>query len=209
MRKKILATLMLVGLLAAQTLSVCAAPSNSTGVSTPTTGYVVTDADAVYKDAEKDLTKLTASAADSVKDAVKGKKALTPVFDLKALDGTQKVDGYHVVTLKVPNLSGSMKDVTVLHFNGTAWEIVSSTVDYNQKTVTAKFTDLSPVVIIARESSDNGSSGSSSGSSSSSSSSSSAAAASPKTGVASDWAMWIGAAVVLGAASVALKKKEA
>ena len=38
------------------------------------------------------------------------------------------------------------KDVVVLHYNGTAWEVVSSTVSGN--VVTATFTSLSPVAIV-------------------------------------------------------------
>ena len=195
MRKKILATLMVVGLLAAQTLTVCAAGSAAAGAQVSSGYTVAVDA---KNGEEKNLTEMVKNSPDEVKKAVEGKKALTGVMDVKP-DGAHKVDGKYVVTFTVQNLTSSMSEVTVLHFNKDA------------KTVTAKFASLSPVVIVAKEASTgNGSgSGSSSGSSSSSSSSSSAAAASPKTGVASDWAMWIGAAVVLGAASVALKKKEA
>jgi len=207
MRKKILATLMVVGLLAAQTLTVCAAGSAAAGAQVSSGYTVAVDA---KNGEEKNLTEMVKNSPDEVKKAVEGKKALTGVMDVKP-DGAQKVDGKYVVTFTVQNLTSSMSEVTVLHFNGTAWEVVESSFNKDAKTVTAKFASLSPVVIVAKEASTgNGSgSGSSSGSSSSSSSSSSAAAASPKTGVASDWAMWIGAAVVLGAASVALKKKEA
>lgn len=38
------------------------------------------------------------------------------------------------------------KDVVVLHYNGTAWEVVTSTVSGN--VVTATFTSLSPVAIV-------------------------------------------------------------
>ena len=146
------------------------------------------------------------NSPEEVKKAVEGKTALTPVMDVKA-DGAQKdANGKYVVTFNVQNLTSSVKNVTVLHFNGTAWEVVESSFDAAAKTVTAKFASLSPVVVVADTGSSNGGSSSSS---SSGSSSSSSAAASPKTGAASDWMMWIGAAVVLGAASVALKKKEA
>ena len=206
MRKKILATLMIVGLLAAQTLTVCAAGSAVTGV-TVSSGYTV--AIDAKNGEEKNLTEMVKNSPEEVKKAVEGKTALTPVMDVKA-DGAQKdANGKYVVTFNVQNLTSSVKNVTVLHFNGTAWEVVESSFDAAAKTVTAKFASLSPVVIVADTGSSNGGNGGSSSGSSSSSSSSSSAAASPKTGAASDWMMWIGAAVVLGAASVALKKKEA
>lgn len=191
MRKKILATLMVVGLLAAQTLTVCAAGSAAAGAQVSSGYTVAVDA---KNGEEKNLTEMVKNSPDEVKKAVEGKKALTGVMDVKP-DGAKKVDGKYVVTFTVQNLTSSMSEVTVLHFNGTAWEVVESSFNKDAKTVTAKFASLSPVVIVAKEAS--------------SSSSSSPAAASPKTGVASDWAMWLGAAVVLGVASVALKKKEA
>ena len=89
------------------------------------------------------------NSPEEVKKAVEGKTALTPVMDVKA-DGAQKdANGKYVVTFNVQNLTSSVKNVTVLHFNGTAWEVVESSFDAAAKTVTAKFASLSPVVVVA------------------------------------------------------------
>lgn len=86
MRKKILATLMIVGLLAAQTLTVCAAGSAVTGV-TVSSGYTV--AIDAKNGEEKNLTEMVKNSPEEVKKAVEGKTALTSVMDVKA-DGAQK-----------------------------------------------------------------------------------------------------------------------
>ena len=104
-----------------------------------------------------------------------------------------------------------MKNVQIYHMKldkegiSLGWEKIPTKVNWDAKTVTGTFTSLSPVVIVAEKAS----SSNNNSDSSSSSSSSDGTATSPKTGVASDWVLWVGAAVVLGAASVALKKKEA
>ena len=228
MRKKILATLMVVGLLAAQTLTVCAAPSGATTPSTTTDGIVVTTSfgnapvtpasdelaaiNAYNGDSSADLATLfNATNGSSLANAVKGKIDLTGVFDCYPESG--ELSGSTDITFSVPNLSKSVKNVQIYHMKldkegqSLGWEKIPTKVNWSAKTVTGTFTSLSPVIIVAEKATSNGS-GSGSGSSSSSSSSD-GTATSPKTGVSSDWVMWIGAAVVLGAASVALKKKEA
>lgn len=107
MRKKILATLMIVGLLAAQTLTVCAAGSAVTGV-TVNSGYTV--AIDAKNGEEKNLTEMVKNSPEEVKKAVEGKTALTPVMDVKA-DGAQKdANGKYVVTFNVQNLTSSGKE---------------------------------------------------------------------------------------------------
>ena len=77
------------------------------------------------------------------------------------------------------------------------WEIVTPTdVNYKNKQITAEFIDLSPVAVIADvdESRTEGNDTTGSGTS-------------PKTGVSSDWGMYMGAAVLLlGTAVVVMRK---
>lgn len=111
MRKKILATLMIVGLLAAQTLTVCAAGSAVTGV-TVSSGYTV--AIDAKNGEEKNLTEMVKNSPEEVKKAVEGKTALTPVMDVKAGTAEKDANGKYVVTFNVQNLTSSVKNVTVL-----------------------------------------------------------------------------------------------
>lgn len=128
------------------------------------------------------------------------KSLLTKFFDLTPVDGGVKnADGKYVVTLSVPALSEAVSDVLVLHYSTVRnlWEVITpSNVDVQNKQITAEFEDLSPVAIIAKADAaaavDN------------------AVGSAPKTGTASDWALYMGAAVVLlAAAGFAVKKSRA
>ena len=92
MKKKVFAAMLMVGLLAAQTLSVCAAPSKTTDAVSKSDGIVVTAdgaahvSDAAVKEriekfndgSQATLSNLlSAGASEDVKKAVEGKKALT------------------------------------------------------------------------------------------------------------------------------------
>lgn len=232
MKKKLLATVLMVGLLAAQTLSVSAAPSKTTEVASKTEGIVVSAdgaanvSDASVKSAiekfndgsKKSLGDLlSAGASEQVKKDIDGKKALTSVIDVSATTATKDADGKYVVTLSVPALNDGLEHVKVLHYvEGKGWEILTpSNVNTGDKTITVKFASLSPVLVVAdvkSGSSDNGSSSSGSSSSSSSSSdsssSSSTGATSPKTGETADYMVWFAAAAVLGVAAVVAKKQK-
>ena len=138
-----------------------------------------------------------AEQAPELEDILADKEMLTPIFDVQPINGgIQTEDGKYLVTLSVPTLTDEMTDVLLLHYSTarSVWETITpSDVDYTNKEITAEFEDLSPVAVIAKV---NG-----------------AAAAdtqtgtSPKTGVASDWMGWLGAAVVLGVVSAAAVKK--
>lgn len=227
MKKKVFAAMLMVGLLAAQTLSVCAAPSKTTDAVTKSDGIVVTAdgaahvSDAAVKEriekfndgSQATLSNLlSAGASEDVKKAVEGKKALTSVIDVTATTATKDADGKYVVTLGIANLTNSVKNVKVLHYvEGSGWEVLTpSNVDTDAKTITVKFASLSPVIVVAdssSSSSDSSNSGSSS-SGSSSSSSSSTGATSPKTGETAEYMVWFAAAAVLGVAAIAAKKQK-
>ena len=155
----------------------------------------------------------TAEQTAALQTALAGKTALTGVIDAYPINGgTPDANGNHRLTFNLPNLTRAVRNVQILHYSlaRNLWELVPTEVDYDAKTVTGTFQDLSPVVIVAEvdnsgDSGTGGSSGSGSGSSSGSSSSD-GTAQSPKTGMASDWMTWIGAAVVLGTAAVLVRK---
>ena len=138
-----------------------------------------------------------AEQAEQLKEELTGKTLVTKFFDVKPVDGGVKAeDGKYIVTFHVPNLTEALQDVKVLHYSTerAVWEVINpENVDYAKKEITAKFEDLSPVAIIGK----NTGAGSSTADSS--------ASTSPKTGVGSDWGIYVGASVLLlGAAVVVL-----
>ena len=138
-----------------------------------------------------------AEQASDLTDTLADKEMLTPIFDLQPIDGgIQTEDGNYLVTMSVPTLTEEMTDVLLLHYSTvrSVWEIITPMdVDYANKEITAEFEDLSPVAVIAKV---NGSAAADT-----------QVGTSPKTGVVSDWMGWLGAAVVLGAVSVAAVRK--
>ena len=144
----------------------------------------------------------TAEQTEALQTALSGKTALTGVLDAYPINGgTPDANGNHKLTFHLPNLTRAATEVQILHYSMTRhlWELVPTEVDYDAKNVTGTFADLSPVVIVAKVAA-SGEGGSSSGSGSS------AQGTSPKTGESTDFVMWIGAAVVLGAAAVLVKR---
>ena len=138
-----------------------------------------------------------AEQAEQLKEELTGKVLVTKFFDVKPIDGGVKAeDGKYIVTFHVPNLTEALQDVKVLHYSTerAVWEVINpENVDYAKKEITAKFEDLSPVAIIGKNT---GSGSSTTGSS---------ASTSPKTGVGSDWGIYVSASVLLlGAAVVVL-----
>ena len=88
-----------------------------------------------------------------------------------------------------------MTDVKLLHYSTARglWEIVEPTnVDYANKLISAEFEDLSPVAVIANTGA---------------AASDGAEGTSPQTGMASNWMVWLSAAVVLAAAGVVTYRK--
>lgn len=137
-----------------------------------------------------------AEQAEQLKEELTGKVLVTKFFDVKPIDGGVKAeDGKYIVTFHVPNLTEALQDVKVLHYSTerAVWEVINpENVDYAKKEITAKFEDLSPVAIIGKNTGASSSTGSTEGTS-------------PKTGVGSDWGIYVGASVLLlGAAVVVL-----
>lgn len=138
-----------------------------------------------------------AEQAEQLKEELTGKVLVTEFFDVKPIDGGVKAeDGKYIVTFHVPNLTEALQDVKVLHYSTerAVWEVINpENVDYAKKEITAKFEDLSPVAIIGKNTG------------AGSSTTDSSASTSPKTGVGSDWGIYVGASVLLlGAAVVVL-----
>ena len=137
-----------------------------------------------------------AEQAEQLKEELTGKTLVTKFFDVKPVDGGVKAeDGKYIVTFHVPNLTEALQDVKVLHYSTerAVWEVINpENVDYAKKEITAKFEDLSPVAIIGKNTGAGSSTGSTEGTS-------------PKTGVVSNWGIYVGASVLLlGAAVVVL-----
>ena len=138
-----------------------------------------------------------AEQAEQLKEELTGKVLVTKFFDVKPVDGGVKAeDGKYIVTFHLPNLTEALQDVKVLHYSTerAVWEVINpENVDYAKKEITAKFEDLSPVVIIGKNTG------------AGSSTTDSSASTSPKTGVGSDWGIYVSASVLLlGAAVVVL-----
>lgn len=219
MKKKVLGLILTTALLVAQSVNVFAAGSRTADValSGDSAGkYEVAEATAetfaelaetqkevVDKILEinagtKDIQSIAEEAPELAAD-LEDKSMITPFFDLIAVNGGVKdADGNYVVTLSVPTLTEAVTDVKVLHYSTVrnVWEVITpSNVDYENKALTAAFQDLSPVAVIGNvdESKVNNAD-------------TAAVGTSPKTGAASSWMMFGGAAVVLLAVGTILVK---
>ena len=222
MRKKILATILVAGLLAAQTLTAFAAGSKTTDGVSVSDGYVVSDAPS-YDGQEQNLSTLVAGSGSAVEDLVKGKTALSKVFDVSAITGTAAP---YTITFTKDTIKAGVSDVAVLHYNGSAsaWEdvTVAGSVDLTAHQVKGYFTSLSPVIIIGKvaatpaqkpssgshrtypdEDTNNG------GGAAAPAADATGAAVSPKTGVTSTWGVWAvaGLAFAVAACVVARRKR--
>lgn len=219
MKKRILGTVLAATLIIAQAVSVFAAGSKTTGVEPAgdSVGYYETTAGSestfsYLKDAGKEsvfsmimdlnngsktLADLANEQAPELKSELEGKEMVTPFFELNPINGGIKTeDGKYLVTLSVPALTSAMSDVKLLHYSTerSLWEIVTPTkVDYDAKTITAEFEDLSPVAVIAKVDA--------------SKAAGSTVGTSPKTGVPSTWMVFFGAAAVLAGVSAVSYKK--
>ena len=176
------------------------------------------DLDSLVEIAGAAGTSQTAEQTEELKEALAGMTPLIGVFDAYPINGGRpEADGSHRLSFHLPNLTRAVRNVYFLHYSMVRgiWEMIAAEVDYENKMVTGRFPDLSPVVIVAEvdnsadTGSDSGGSGSSSGGGSGSgagSSSSADTAQSPKTGETLEWVKWIGAAAVLGTAAVLVKR---
>lgn len=191
MKKKILATILVVGLLAAQTLTAFAAGSKITGAVSASEGYTVSDLPS-YDGKEQNLEALVAGSGSTVENLAKDYKALSKVFDVKA---QANATAPYTITFTKDTIKAGVSDVRVLHYTGSVWEdvTVDGSADLNAHTVTGRFTSLSPVIIIAKVAA--------------TTTDATGVATSPKTGVESTWGIWAVAGLVLAGAAVVTAKK--
>ena len=217
MKKRILGTLLAAALVVTQAVSVFAAGSKTTQATpagesagkyemiegtTENFNEVAAKAPEVVEKIEainegNATLETVAEQAEQLKEELTEKTLVTKFFDVKPVDGGVKAeDGKYIVTFHVPNLTEALQDVKVLHYSTerAVWEVINpENVDYAEKEITAKFEDLSPVAIIGKNTG------------AGSSTTDSSASTSPKTGVGSDWGIYVSASVLLlGAAVVVL-----
>lgn len=230
MRKKILGSVLAVAVLALSSLSALAVGSKTaavTAVGPNGTSYAVTQYEgeklAELQTAAPDVAQLVQDSngdaidtetmisrvldmveaaspeeLETFRQELEGKTMLTQFVDLEVSGNVElNADGMYEATLSVPTLTEATTNVRILHYSTTRslWEIVvPSDVNYTDKQITAAFEDLSPIAVLADvdETADV------------------AEGTSPKTGVASDWGLYMAGAVVLfGAAGVVYSKKRA
>ena len=201
MKKRIFGTILAAALIVTQAISAFAAPVAPSKTTTPSaTGYIITAAssesfadvknDEIINDllavnnGTKSLTDVVEKTTPELTDQLAGKEMVTPFFD-------------YVVTLSVPSLTKAMTDIQILHYSTVRnlFELITPTsVDYENKTITVVFEDLSPVAVIAKVDA--------------SKAADSTVGTSPKTGVPSTWMLFFGAAVVLAGVSAVAYRKE-
>lgn len=140
----------------------------------------------------KTLEDLAAELAPDLKGKLSDKEMITPFFDLIPVNGGRMTEeGKYTVTLSVPTVTEGMTDVCLLHYSTVRnmWEIVEPVdVDYGNHEITAEFTDLSPVAVIANTDY-TGVADTSKGTS-------------PKTGMSQEWLFWIESAVLLAVVGI-------
>lgn len=126
---------------------------------------------------------------------------LTKFIDLSTVGEVEKTaDGFYDVRLQIPTLTEAMINVQILHYSTerSVWEVITpDEVDYTNKTLRAKFQDLSPIVVIAKEDP----------SKAAGDINAEGVGTAPKTGSASDAAAWGCAAILLGAGAVVALRK--
>lgn len=217
MKKKIFGTILAAALIVTQAVTVFAAGSKVAEASPAGDSVGKYEFSAITEDSMQDLAEAApdvfdliqainagteeiqavAEQAPELADILADKEMLTPIFDLKPINGGVKTeDGKYIVTMSVPTLTEDMTDIYLLHYSTEkeSWEVITPTdVDYANKEITAVFDDLSPVAVIAKVN-DSAAADNQEGTS-------------PKTGAVSDWTGWMGAAVVLAVVSAAAFRK--
>ena len=157
---------------------------------------------------------------------LEGKTILTPFFDIQKIGNVAKdADGKYDVKLSVPELTDEVVSVQILHYSterGT-WEVLDAEFDLATKTIIGKFQDLSPatiaVVLKTKTPANNAGNANATATGSKTASGSNAAtgtktsvsgtatsstSTSPVTGVSTNYAGWLLAALVTTAAGVSL-----
>lgn len=142
---------------------------------------------------EKKLEDL-AEAVPAIAAELEGKTLVTKFFELTPINGGKPLpDGSHEVTLAVPELTRAMVNVKLLHYSTVrnVWEVITpSDVNYDTKQITAVFKDLSPVAVISDMDESKLTEGHGTGTGT-------ATGTSPKTGVESDWWVYLASAAAL------------
>lgn len=221
-KKKFLGVLLAAGLLAAQTVSVAAAPSPTAEVTVagddsgayvvtqyeeakleelretvPETAKLIEEINAGSRTFESIREELTEDVAAAIEEKTGAALAdvvmVTKFVDLDTAGEVEKgADGMYEATLHVPTLTEAMTNVQILHFSTVRnlWEVITpENVDYGTKQITAKFEDLSPIAVIAKEDPEKAAG----------TLDSEGTGTAPKTGAADMTAAWLGAAAVLAA----------
>lgn len=210
MKRKLFAMLLATALIAAQGLTAFAAGSAEAGSSAitddsgKTVVQVMTDGAKVTPlDSSKlDLGKISSSISDRLGKELSGAKVIPSAY-FKVEPGSP-----NTITFRVTTIPDNV-NVYALHEDSVnGWEEISCTRNGDYLTVTSA-NGWSPLAFVYTEKG-SGSSGSGSPSGSSSSSTPAGLVASPKTGVASDWSLWMsGAIALLAISSVMFRRKEA
>lgn len=214
MKKRLFGAILAAVLVVSQAVTVFAAGSKIAGVSTAgdSVGYYTVaegtaQAFSYLADdvAEKILavnggSASLASIADmtpGIRASLAGKRMITDFFNLSAENGGVKTaDGKYLVSLEVTSITSSMTGIQILYYNtatGTWSVITPSDVAYADQVITFTVDQLpAPICIIADEgtNADDNKTGTS-----------------PQTGAVSGWIMWMGAALILAGASLAVYKK--
>ena len=214
MKKRIFGSILAAALIVTQAVAAFAAPLAPSKTALPSvtgssaSSYIITAASSesfsdvkneeVINNGTKSLTDVVGKTTPELTDQLAGKEMVSPFFDLKPVNGGIKnEEGKYVVTISVPSLTKAMTDVHILHYSTVRnlFELITPTsVDYEGKTITAVFEDLSPVAIIAKVDA--------------SKAADSTVGTSPKTGVPSTWMVFFGAAVILAGVSAVAYRKE-
>ena len=222
MKKKLFGMAMVTALLVSQVVCVSAKSKTSSlwPVGKSENAYSITSAD------EKNMADLDDQVAESIEemnageenvtmiaqqqpelaDALSDQTMLTPIVNVTPVDGgLQTENGKYVLQVSLPGLTSNVSDLRVVSYNTAqkAWEVLTpSAIDWNEKIVSVEAKDLSAASFMTVTAKTVGSSaeGESAGTSS-------VVGESPKTGVDSDWMLWLGAAGILCVVSAAAFRK--
>ena len=217
MKKRIFGTILAAALIVTQAVAAFAAPLAPSKTALPSvtgssaSSYIITAASSesfsdvkneevindllAVNNGTKSLTDVVGKTTPELTDQLAGKEMVSPFFDLKPVNGGIKnEEGKYVVTISVPSLTKAMTDLHYSTVRNLLELITPTSVDYEGKTITAVFEDLSPVAIIAKVDA--------------SKAADSTVGTSPKTGVPSTWMVFFGAAVILAGVSAVAYRKE-
>lgn len=201
--RKLVGAVISAALLVTMSFGVLAAPSPAVS---GTVSKVNAATDANGNAVEVKLAEVPAQYAEAVAQ-IKNVDTLKEVLGSAFVEGMSVVDVKEVtvpegttfpvtITFAVPGVTAGTK-VAVLHYNGSAWEVVESTA--GNGTITATFTSLSPVAFVVDKNT---------ASSSTAAKTTSTSSTSPKTGESSMVVVAGMLAMIAAAGACGLKKKE-